>query len=386
MKTNTEQAIEAIKKASVIVVGSGLTGATLAHELSSLWNVVVIEKRDHIAGNVYTELDEETNIHVHKYGAHIFHTSQQGIWDYVNHFAKFNNYRHHVLADHGGNLFSLPFSLKTFSEIYGQRITPQNFDRIVGPSITEIENPSNLREKAISTIGKHAYRILVEEYTRKQWGVDPEKLPASVIGRLPVRRNYDTRYFNDEFEGIPVEGYTKLVENMLQHTPVFTGVDWFDVRSEIRDNQFVIYTGEIDRFFDYKHGHLNWRSVRFEHERFSTQDYQGIAVMNYTGNEKNFTRTIEHKHFNPDRDTQGTIVSREFSCKPGDGIDPYYPVNLAEDKLAHGLYKIESEKISDRVYVGGRLGKYAYFDMAPAISLALRDLPGIWEKIQKLRD
>ncbi|ASV44590.1 UDP-galactopyranose mutase [Agrobacterium phage Atu_ph04] len=384
--SNFNKAMEAVSKARVIVVGSGLTGAVLANQLSNSYNVVVIEKREHVAGNVYTELDEETNIHVHKYGAHIFHTSQKWVWDFVNQFGKFNNYRHHVLADYGGNLFSLPFSLKTYSEIYGVRVTPQNFDKIVGPSITEMTDPKNLKEKAISTIGKHAYRILVEDYTKKQWGVDPEKLPASVIGRLPVRRNYDTRYFNDEFEGIPVNGYTHMVEGMLEGIPVFTGVDWFDVRDHVRDDQFVIYTGEIDKFFDYKHGKLTWRSVRFEHERHKEQDHQGIAVMNYTGLDKNYTRIIEHKHFNPDRDTKGTIVSKEYSCAPGNGIDPYYPVNLAEDKLKLALYKTEEEKIKDNVYIGGRLGKYAYFDMAPAISLAFRDLNNeIWEKVEKLQ-
>jgi UDP-galactopyranose mutase len=373
---------EAIRKADVLIVGAGFTGATYAQLLhSSGYNVVVIDKRNHVAGNAYTE--RKDNIDVHEYGAHIFHTPNPKIWEYVNCFGEFNGYRHHVLAISGGKTYTLPFTLKTLSEIYGMTMSPAQAKSMLEYDTMAHTSQNNLEEKALSLVGLRVYEKLIRDYTRKQWGVDPKNLPASVIARLPFRWNYDTRYFNDKYEGIPIDGYTKIVESMLEDVPTFLGVNWFDIRS-FPDLPFVIYTGPVDQYFDYKAGSLTWRSVEFENKYLEgVKDHQGIAVMNYCDLNTDYTRIIEHKHFNVlDGSDQGTWISYERSCKPGGKIDPYYPVNQLEDKIIMSEYDRMKQEVSNRVHICGRLGDYAYYDMHQAIGIVFKDITEVERKIQ----
>ena len=363
-------------KYDYLIVGAGLFGAVFAHEAKAAGkSVLVIDKRPNIAGNVYTEQIE--GIHVHKYGAHIFHTNNKEVWEYVNRFAVFNRFTNSPVANYHGELYSLPFNMYTFNRMWGV-VTPQEAaDRIEEQrKAAGITEPRNLEEQAISLIGTDIYEKLVKGYTEKQWGRPCTELPAFIIKRLPVRLTFDNNYFNALYQGIPVGGYTKMVGNMLDGIEVRLNCDYLDKRAEwnaLADK--VIYTGPIDAFFDFCYGALEYRSVRFETEVLDMPNFQGNAAVNYTDRETPWTRIIEHKWFEFGKDENGqdlprTVISREFSSewKPGD--EPYYPVNDAKNGGLYGRYRELADK-EGKVVFGGRLGEYKYYDMDQVIASAL---------------
>lgn len=363
-------------KYDFLVVGAGLFGAVFAHEAKAAGkSVLVIDKRPTIAGNVYTEKVE--GIHVHKYGAHIFHTNNKKVWEYVNRFAEFNRFTNSPVANYHGELYSLPFNMYTFNKMWGV-VTPQEAaDRIEEQKkAAGITEPKNLEEQAISLVGTDIYEKLVKGYTEKQWGRPCTELPAFIIKRLPVRLTFDNNYFNALFQGIPVGGYTKMVENMLEGIEVRLGCDYLEDRSgwdAMADK--VIYTGPIDAFYAFCHGTLEYRSVRFETELLDIPNYQGNAAVNYTDRETPWTRIIEHKWFEFGKDEDGndlpkTVISREYSSawKPGD--EPYYPVNDEKNGKLYEKYK-ELAAAEEKVVFGGRLGEYKYYDMDQVIASAL---------------
>lgn len=355
-------------KYDYLIVGAGLFGAVFAHEAHKKGKkCLVIDKREHLAGNIYTEKIDD--IDVHKYGAHIFHTSDKKIWQYVNQFAEFNNYINSPVAIYGDELYNLPFNMNTFSKMWGIK-TPAEAKAVIERQIAELNigEPKNLEEQALKLAGKDVYEKLVKGYTQKQWGRECKDLPAFIIKRLPLRFTYDNNYFNDRYQGIPVEGYTKMIENMLKGIEVRLLVDYFDIKNQI-DADKIIYTGMIDRFFDYKLGVLEYRSVRFETEKLDMENYQGNAVVNYTSADVPYTRIIEHKHFNFGKQPV-TIISREYSSEWKKGDEPYYPVNNEKNDSLYRQYEglAKNEK---NVLFGGRLGQYKYYDMDKVIAAAL---------------
>ncbi len=359
-----------------LIVGAGLYGAVFARELTRAGKTcLVIDRRDHIAGNVYTE--NVSGIQVHKYGAHIFHTSDREVWDYVNQFAEFNNYINSPVAFYRDEVYNLPFNMNTFSKMWGIR-TPAEAREIIARQVAElnISEPQNLEEQALSLVGTDVYTKLVKGYTEKQWGRDCKDLPAFIIKRLPCRFTYDNNYFNDRYQGIPMGGYTALVEKMLEGVEVRLGTDYFDLmEKEPGIAEKVVYTGCIDEYFGYKLGPLSYRSVRFETEELPIGDYQGNAVINYTDRDTPFTRIIEHKHFEFGKQPT-TVISREYSAEWTLGMEPYYPVNDAQNGALYEEYK----KLADaegNVIFGGRLGQYRYYDMDKVIRAALDDLKAI---------
>lgn len=357
-------------KYDYLVVGAGLFGAVFAHEAKKRGKrVLVIDKRDHIAGNIYTE--EVEGINVHKYGAHIFHTSDKRVWEYVNRFAEFNNYINSPVAVYKDELYNLPFNMNTFSKMWNIRM-PEEAKAIINKQIAEldIKEPKNLEEQALSLAGRDVYEKLIKGYTEKQWGRDCKELPAFIIKRLPFRFIYDNNYFNDRYQGIPMGGYTRIVEKMLEGIEVLTGTDFFAFR---KDNPEIaektVFTGMIDAYFDYCLGALEYRSVRFETEVLDCDNYQGNAVVNYTEREVPYTRIIEHKHFEFGKQPK-TVISREYSSEWSVGMEPYYPVNDEKNNTLFEAYKKLAEKES-RVIFGGRLGNYKYYDMDKVIAAAL---------------
>ncbi|CDA87935.1 uDP-galactopyranose mutase [Clostridium sp. CAG:230] len=354
-----------------LIVGAGLFGAVFAHEMTKEGKkCLVVEKRDHIAGNIYCETVDD--IHVHKYGAHIFHTSNKKVWDYINTFAEFNNYINSPVASYKDELYNLPFNMNTFSKMWGIK-TPQEAKDIIAKQIKEldIKEPKNLEEQALSLVGQDVYQKLIKGYTEKQWGRDCKDLPSFIIKRLPLRFVYDNNYFNDRFQGIPIGGYTPIVEKMLEGCDVLLNTDYFEYRKtnpDIADK--VVYTGMLDKYFDYKLGVLEYRSVRFEHERLDTDNYQGNAVVNYTEREVPYTRIIEHKHF--EFGTQPTtVISKEYPSEWKLGDEPYYPVNdKKNEELANGYRELAAKE--ENVIFGGRLGEYRYYDMDKVIEAALQ--------------
>ncbi|MBQ1993932.1 MAG: UDP-galactopyranose mutase [Lachnospiraceae bacterium] len=355
-------------KYDYLVVGAGLFGAVFAHEAKKAGkNCLVIDKREHIGGNVYTE--DVEGIQVHKYGAHIFHTSDKKIWDYVNQFAEFNNYINSPVAVYGDELYNLPFNMNTFSKMWGIK-TPDEAKEIIAKQIAElnIDEPANLEEQALKLVGRDVYEKLIKGYTQKQWGRECTELPAFIIKRLPLRFTYDNNYFNDRYQGIPVDGYTAMVEKMLEGTEVRLSTDYFDVKDEIEADK-VIYTGMIDSYYDYKLGVLEYRSVRFETEKLDCENYQGNAVVNYTAADVPYTRIIEHKHFNFGKQPV-TVISREYSSEWKKGDEPYYPVNNDRNNDLYEQYKKLAES-EGKVIFGGRLGQYKYYDMDKVIAAAL---------------
>ena len=358
-------------KYSYLIVGSGLFGAVIACELTKRGKkCLVLDKRPHIGGNVYTE--NIRGINVHKYGAHIFHTSNKRVWDFVNSFVEFNRYTNSPIANYKGKLFNLPFNMNTFYQMWGVQ-TPEQAVQKIEEQRTKagIVNPKNLEEQAISLVGEDIYRILVKEYTEKQWGRKATDLPAFIIKRLPVRFTFDNNYFNDNYQGIPVGGYTALIEKMLEGVEVRLNSDYFadkEYYDTLADK--IIYTGEIDRYFDYCFGHLEYRTVRFETEVLeSVSNYQGNAVVNYTDGETPYTRIIEHKHFEFGQQPD-TVISKEYSTewKPGD--EPYYPVNDEKNSELYKRYKSLADA-QTKVLFGGRLAEYRYYDMHQVIENAL---------------
>ena len=353
-----------------LVVGAGLFGSVFAHEANKKGKkVLVIDKRNHIAGNVYTE--KVQGIWVHKYGAHIFHTSNKKVWDYVQQFACFNRYTNSPGARYKDELYNLPFNMNTFNKMWGV-VTPTEAKAKIESQIKDagITEPKNLEEQAISLVGKDIYEKLVKGYTEKQWGRPCTELPAFIIKRLPVRLTFDNNYFNVLYQGIPISGYTKMVANMLDGIEVRLGVDYLENKEELdKLAEKVIYTGAIDAYFDYKLGNLEYRSVRFETEVLDTDNFQGNAVVNYTDSETPYTRIIEHKHFEFGTQEK-TVISREYSAewKPGD--EPYYPVNDDKNSALYAQYKELADK-EENVIFGGRLGEYKYYDMDKVIEVAL---------------
>ena len=356
-----------------LIVGAGLFGAVFAHEAALKGKKVkVIEKRNHIAGNIYTR--EEEGIQVHQYGAHIFHTSDKEIWDYVNQFAEFNRYTNSPVANYKGEIYNLPFNMNTFNKLWGV-VTPAEAQAKIDEqrAVLNGKTPENLEEQAISLVGTDIYEKLIKDYTEKQWGKPTTELPAFIIRRLPVRLTYDNNYFNDTYQGIPIGGYTQIVEQMLDHEniDVETNVDFFANKEKyMKDFPKIVFTGMIDEFFDYKLGELEYRSLRFENETLDMENYQGNAVVNYTDADTPYTRIIEHKHFEFGSQAK-TIITKEHSKTWEKGDEPYYPVN--NDRNNH-LYK-SYKKLADEqgnVIFGGRLGHYRYYDMHQVIGAALQ--------------
>ncbi len=359
-----------------LIVGAGLYGAVIAQKAKEAGkSVLVIERRSHIAGNVYTE--DVEGIHVHKYGAHIFHTNNQDVWDYVQRFATFNRFTNSPVANYKGELYSLPFNMYTFNKMWGV-ITPEEAAEKIAEQRKEITSePKNLEEQAISLVGRDIYEKLIKGYTEKQWGRECKDLPAFIIKRLPVRLTFDNNYFNALYQGIPIGGYTKMVANMLDGVEVRTGVDYL-ADKENWDNQArkVVYTGPIDEYYGYSLGTLEYRSVRFETELLDIPSFQGNAAVNYTDRETPWTRIIEHKWFEFGKDENGndlpkTVISREYSSEWKLGDEPYYPVNDGRNSDLYAKYKELSEK-EDKVIFGGRLGEYKYYDMDQVIAAALK--------------
>ena len=352
-----------------LVVGAGLFGAVFAHEaVKAGFTVLVLEKRDHIAGNIYTE--EVEGIDVHKYGAHIFHTSDKNIWSYVDKFAEFNNFVNSPVANYKGEMYNMPFNMNTFSKMFNIS-TPAEAMAVLDKERAEITGePQNLEEQAISLVGRTVYTKLVKGYTEKQWGRDCTELPAFIIKRLPVLFTYDNNYFNDRYQGIPCEGYTTMVERMLDGADVVLNTNFLDDREKwlgMADN--CVYTGPIDEYFGYKLGKLEYRSLKFETEVLDEENHQGVAVVNYTDRETPYTRIIEHKHFNFGTQPK-TVVTREYPTAWEEGMEPYYPVN---DERNTNLYHQYAELAAgEGVLFGGRLAEYRYYDMDDTVAAALK--------------
>ena len=359
-----------------LVVGSGLYGAVFAREMENAGKrCLVLEKRPHVGGNIYTE--ETDGIHVHKYGAHIFHTSDVAVWNYVKNYASFNNFINSPIAVYKDELYNLPFNMNTFSKLWGVR-TPAEAKAKIAEQIADlnITEPQNLEEQALSLVGTDVYEKLIKGYTEKQWGRDCKDLPAFIIKRLPLRFTYNNNYFNDKYQGIPVGGYTQIIENLLDGIDVKTNTDFFKYKKKYKNFKKVVFTGMIDEYFDYKLGHLEYRTVRFETERVEEASYQGNAVVNYTDREVPYTRIIEHKYFEPEKEAvqpkEYTIISKEYSTEWKPGMEPYYPVNDEKNSKLYEAYQ-ELARKEKNVIFGGRLGQYKYYDMDKVIAAALSE-------------
>ena len=357
-------------KYDYLIVGAGLFGSIFAYEANKRGKkCLVIDKREHIGGNVYCENID--GINVHKYGAHIFHTSDEMVWKYINNFAEFNNYINCPVALYKKELYNLPFNMNTFNKLWGI-ITPEEAKNKIEEQKTEfnIENPKNLEEQALSLVGKDVYEKLIKGYTEKQWGRSAKELPAFIIKRLPLRFTYDNNYFNDRYQGIPIGGYTKIIENMLKGIDVKLNTNYFETYKDDKNiADKIVFTGMIDEFFDYKLGVLEYRSLRFEHERLENENYQGNAVVNYTEREIPYTRIIEHKHFEFGNQPH-TIITREFPESWEKGDEPYYPINNERNNSLFEKYR-ELAAQNPNIIFGGRLGNYQYYDMDKVIIAAL---------------
>jgi UDP-galactopyranose mutase len=364
--------------ADLVVVGSGFFGLTVAERAATELglDVLVLERRDHIGGNAYSEADPDTGIEVHRYGAHLFHTSNERVWEYVNRFTAFTGYQHRVWTRYEDRIYSMPINLGTICSYFGRAFSPDEARALVAEQAREYDaaTATNLEEKAISLIGRPLYEAFIRGYTLKQWQTDPKELPAEVITRLPVRYTFDNRYFNDTYEGLPVDGYTAWLERMADHPriEVRLSTDFFDLRSDLVGQVPVVYTGAVDRYFDYAEGRLGWRTLDFEREVLPVGDFQGTSVMNYADEDVPFTRIHEFRHFHPERDypTDRTVVMREFSRFAQDDDEPYYPINTADDRERLIAYR-DLAAGEPSVLFGGRLGTYKYLDMHMAIGSAL---------------
>lgn len=369
---------EEILKHKVVVVGSGFFGLTLAERISTVLNlpVLVLEKRSHIGGNAYSYKDSQTNIEIHKYGTHIFHTNNKNIWNYVNLFSEFNHYRHIVESQVNGKHYPIPINLDTLEMVFQRKfseVEATEFFKAQKALLGEFEG-SNAKSKAISLVGEILYETFYSGYTKKQWGVDPSELPAEIISRIPVRVNRNSEYFDDKYQGIPIHGYGELFKNMVRGKgiTVLTDVDFFDYSELLTKNQALIYSGPLDRFFGYREGRLGWRSVEFSLETLSEPFFQNRAVINYPEAEIPYTRIHEFKHLHPEssHDKSQTVIAREFSKLTEDATDPYYPMNTQEDRIISEKYTQLANELPNLI-VGGRLGRYQYLDMHMAIGNAL---------------
>ena len=366
----------------LVVVGSGFFGLTIAERAAELGKkVVVIDRRSHIGGNAYSEFEPETGIEVHRYGAHLFHTSNKVVWEYVNRFTSFTSYQHRVYTQHKGEIYPMPINLGTINQFFSSAHSPSSAKALIAEQAAEVstDNITNLEDKGISLIGRPLYEAFIRDYTEKQWQTSPRNLPPEIISRLPVRYNYDNRYFNDDFEGLPVDGYTAWLEKMADHPniEVRLNTDFFDESQPINKKAIigtvpVVYTGALDRYFDYSAGTLTWRTLDFEQEVVDVPDFQGTPVMNYADLDAPFTRIHEFKHFHPEREypTKKTVIMREFSRFAEDEDEPYYPVNTPDDRAMVLAYR-ELADAESNVFFGGRLGTYQYLDMHMAIASAL---------------
>ncbi|MAU83773.1 UDP-galactopyranose mutase [Gordonia sp. Z-3] len=369
----------------LIVVGSGFFGLTIAERAATQLDkrVLVLDRRPHIGGNAYSEAEPTTGIEIHKYGAHLFHTSNKRVWDYVNQFTDFTGYQHRVFAMYQGQAYQFPMGLGLVAQFFGRYYSPDEARALIAEQAAEIDTAQarNLEEKAISLIGRPLYEAFVKHYTAKQWQTDPKELPAGNITRLPVRYTFDNRYFNDTYEGLPVDGYTAWLEKMAadDRIEVRLDTDWFDVRDELRaisPDAPVVYTGPLDRYFDYSAGRLGWRTLDFETDVLDIGDFQGTPVMNYNDADVPYTRIHEFRHFHPERDSypaDKTVIMREFSRFAEADDEPYYPINTPEDRAKVSAYRdlAKAETAQRNVLFGGRLGTYQYLDMHMAIASAL---------------
>lgn len=372
-----------MKKYDYLIVGTGLFGAIFAYEATKKGKkCLVIEKRNHIAGNIYTE--NKKGINVHKYGAHIFHTSNKEVWDYINQFAEFNRYTNSPIANYKNELYNLPFNMNTFNKLWGV-VTPQEAIEKIEEEKKQanIKEPQNLEEQAISLVGTTIYEKLIKGYTEKQWGRKCTELPSFIIKRLPVRLIYDNNYFNNKYQGIPVGGYTLMIEKMLEGIEVRLNCDYFENKEELENiAEKIVFTGPIDKFYDYKYGKLEYRSLKFETEEKNVDNYQGNAVVNYTDYETPYTRIIEHKHFEygkslgkeqPEEAKNSTIITREYPLTWDETKEPYYPINDEKNTTLYNKYN-ELSKKNKNVIFGGRLGTYKYYDMDKVIEEVLSTL------------
>lgn len=358
-----------MKRYDYLIVGSGLFGAVFAHQaMQNGKTCLVVEKRDHIGGNIYCE--EIDGVTVHRYGAHIFHTADKRVWDYVTALTPCNRYTNSPIANYKGELYNLPFNMNTFHQMWGVN-TPKEAKAEIARQRAEITGePKNLEEQAISLVGRDIYEKLIKGYTEKQWGKDCKDLPAFIIRRLPVRFIYDNNYFNDPYQGIPIDGYTALIEKLLEGADVRVSTDFLKNREELTAlADRVVYTGTIDAYFNYCYGKLEYRSLRFETETYDTNNYQGVAVMNFTDRETPYTRVIEHRHF-ADCDSDKTVVTREYSAPWQEGDEPYYPVNDEKNQQLYAKYAALAEQETSVIF-GGRLAEYKYYDMDKVIASAL---------------
>jgi len=360
-----------MNKYDYLIVGAGLFGAIFAYEARRKGKkCLVIDKRCHIAGNIYTEKEEEIN--VHKYGAHIFHTSNKEVWEYINKFAEFNRYTNSPIARYKDEVYNMPFNMNTFNKLWGV-FTPEEAKRKIQEELKEakIEEPQNLEEQAIKLVGRTIYEKLVKGYTEKQWGKRATELPSFIIKRLPVRFTYDNNYFNDLYQGIPIGGYTPIIEKMLDGIEIKLNCDFFENREELEEiADKIIFTGQIDKYYNYKFGELEYRSLRFETETLDKENYQGNAVVNYTEYEVPYTRIIEHKHFEYGTQPK-TIKTKEYPDKWNSEKEPYYPINNEKNNSLYEKYK-ELSGCDEKVIFGGRLGQYKYYDMDKVIAEALK--------------
>jgi UDP-galactopyranose mutase len=362
----------------LVVVGAGFYGATIAERVSALgqFKVLVIDKRNHIGGNAYSSFDSETGIEVHNYGPHLFHTSNSKVWEYVNRFTSFTTYQHRVFSSYRGQVYPMPINLGTICQFFGRQFTPDEARELIIQQSAELEGrvPGNLEEKAISLIGRPLYEAFIKGYTTKQWQTDPRELPEEIITRLPVRYNFDTRYFSDRYEGLPVDGYVKIFDRMLSSASIDLklGLDFFDIKDQLPKGMPIVYSGPIDRYFNYSEGLLGWRTIDFERQTLPVDDFQGTFTINQADVDVPHTRTVEYKHLYPDRSyAKGkTIVVNEFSRSAAKIDEPYYPIDTAADKKSYLRYKARAE-LQSEVHFGGRLGTYRYWDMHQAIGAAL---------------
>ena len=365
----------------LIVVGSGFFGLTVAERAATQLNkrVLVLDRRDHMGGNAYSEAEPETGIEVHRYGAHLFHTSNKRVWDYVNQFTEFTNYQHRVFARAKGQVYSFPMNLGLINQFFGKSHTPDEARELIAKQAAEFDtaDASNLEEKAISLVGRPLYETFIKGYTIKQWQTEPTELSPAIITRLPVRYTFNNRYFNDTYEGLPVDGYTAWLTKMADHPNIEVRVntDYFDVRDQIPAKTLTIFTGPLDKYFDYSAGELGWRTLDFETEVLPVGDFQGTSVMNYNDAEVPYTRIHEFRHFHPERDypTDKTVIVREFSRFAESGDEPYYPIDSEDNRAKLLQYRelAKAEAAEKNILFGGRLGTYKYLDMHMAIGSAL---------------
>lgn len=367
-----------LENADLVIVGSGLFGLTIAERAASEGaKAVILEKRSHLGGNAYSYDDPNTGIEVHKYGSHLFHTSSEKVWEYVNRFTHFNDYRHHVYTNHAGKTYSMPINLDTMSSFFERSLTPQQARELIADQsepYRAIQNPTNLEEKALALVGPKLYEAFIKGYTFKQWETDPRKLPADIITRLPVRYTFNNRYFSDTWEGLPIQGYTTWLTSMTKHKNIdlYLNMDFFNVRSLIPESTLLVYTGALDRYFNYAQGELGWRTLELEIDVKDTNDFQGTAVMNYSDIEVPYTRVHEFRHLHPERlyKSEKSVVMYEYSKIAQASDEPYYPINTDTDRARVQEYR-KMARDEKNVIFGGRLGSYQYLDMHMAIASAL---------------